>query len=341
MERSLASIQTITNINDIPGADNIKVAKILGWNIVVRKDEYAVGDKVIYCEIDSVLPPKPEFAFMESRKYRVRTIRLRGQISQGLCLPVSLLPNGAYYVGDDVTELMGIRKYEPPIPEGQKARLCGRARGTRPWYIPKTDEMRVQSIPHVIARHVGKVLYVTEKLDGTSMSIWYDKDTGLHVCSREMDLAPDNESKYNGTAYWDYVNNSDVAEVLKQFGNVAFQGELVGPGIQKNKYGLKNLQYHVYNVVDLDNHVYMEYQAIRDAVEAFGIPKDFLVPYLGEITLDHTVDQILELAKGTSVMTDIPREGIVLRATPETTDFNLGRLSFKAINNDFLEKFGE
>jgi len=335
MERKMASVQTIEEITPHPNADRIEIAKILGWNVIVKKGEFSVGDKCVYCEIDSQTPEKPEFEFLKERKYRVKTLKLRGILSQGLCLPLSLLPESNYYIGENVSEILGITKYEKLVPVS----LQGRIRGNFPRQIPKTDEIRIQSVPNVLHRNKGKTFRISKKIDGTSMSCFLDPETGLHICSRNIDLAPDFEHKWNGNAYWSYATKHNIEEILKQLGgSIAIQGELFGSGIQGGKYGLKGLQYRVFNFYDIDSHKYIEYDTILDAIETFGLSKDFLVPQLGEMVLDHSVEEILKLADGKSVFADVPREGIVLRSVPEDTDFELGRLSFKAISNEWLLK---
>jgi len=134
--RKLASIQVIKELHPIEGADKIEVAKVLGWQLIVKKGEFSVGDRVVYIEIDSVLPDKPQFEFFRARGTRVRTIRLRGVVSQGLCLPLSILPpidNMALNEGVDVTNILEIEKYEPPIP----ACLTGVVKGKFPSFIPQ------------------------------------------------------------------------------------------------------------------------------------------------------------------------------------------------------------
>jgi hypothetical protein len=138
-------------------------------------------------------------------------------------------------------------------------------------------------------------------IHNSSMSVYLDPETGLHVCSRNLDLAPDHDHKYNGTAYWRYAIEHDLEDVLKSLGKtIALQGELFGEGIQKNKYGLKGLHYRVFNFWDTINHCYLEYNIMQDAVETFGLGNDFLVPDLGEIVLNHNVDDLLQIfGKGT------------------------------------------
>ena len=105
----LASIQKVIKLTPIEGADKIETATILGWEIVVKKDEYKVGELCSYIQIDTIVPEMPEYEFLRSRKFRVRTIKLRSQISQGLIVP---LPNGNWKEGDDVTEILGVKKFE-------------------------------------------------------------------------------------------------------------------------------------------------------------------------------------------------------------------------------------
>ena len=355
MERTLASIENILELNPIPGAEKIEVAKIKGWNVVVKKGEFDVGDKVVYCEVDSILPERPEFEFLKDKHYRIKTVKLRGQVSQGICFPLDVLNSGNWKLPDDfevppfkidelepgfdVTGILGVTKYEKPIPVSLRGRMRGPISRLA---VPKTDEMRVQNIPDVLERHKGKTLYITEKIDGTSMSCYIDPETGLHVCSRNVDLAPDFEHKWNGDLYWKYAIDHNIEEILKQLGStIAIQGELFGKGIQGSKYKIPDIRYRVFNMWDMVNHCYLDIATMKDAVDTFGLGNDFLVPYLGEIELNHTVDDLLQLADGTSTISDVAREGLVFRPLTEETDPRLGRLSFKAVSNKFLLKHGD
>ena len=200
MERALASIQYIRSIDPIPGADFIVKIGVKGWFTVARKDEFKVGDPCVYFEVDSVLPEAPEFEFMRDRKFRVKTMKFKKQLAQGLAMPLkevvalwrddSPLLVGEDLVefeeGQDVTELIGVVKYEPPVPVCLEGKIIGR----RPGFVPKTDEVRIQSYPQVLKEFDGKIAYITEKLDGSSMSVFYSplvKEFG--VCSRNLQLA--------------------------------------------------------------------------------------------------------------------------------------------------------
>ena len=194
MERKLASIQIVKEIKPIPGADMIEVVRINNWDVVSKKGEYKVGDFCIYCEIDSFLPIREEFEFLRKTSYkkmsdgsegfRLRTIRLRGQLSQGLILPIHILPLGELVSeGKDVTEMLNIVKYEPPIP----AELAGKVKGLFPSFIRKTDEERIQNLSdkYEEIKNSGKDFYVTEKLDGTSATFYF-KDGEFGILAAEL-----------------------------------------------------------------------------------------------------------------------------------------------------------
>lgn len=337
MERKLASIQRISDIKPIENADSIEVARILGWNVVVKKGEFSIGDLCVYCEIDSLLPERSEFEFLKDRGYRIKTVKLRQQISQGICFPLDILPPTGSLIlkeGDDVTEILGVTKWEPKIPVG----MSGKIKGSFPGFIPKTDETRIQSIPDLLERHNGTYCYVTEKVDGSSVTVFL-REGEIGVCSRNMWMedTPDN-------IFWATVHKMDVDNKLKTLNtddvkNIALQGELLGPGIQGNKYGLKENVICWFNVFDIDAYKYLDKEDFASFVSSLGFKT---VPFIGEFVLNNTVDELVEISKGKSLLNDkIHREGIVIRPCEEKEDRKLGRVSFKVINPDFLLKFGE
>ena len=198
--RQLVSIQTVNAVEPIAGADAIERVRVLGWWVVAKKGDYRPGDRVVYAEIDSLLPERPEFEFLRASSFRparvdpatgaveqpggfrIKTVRLRGQVSQGICFPLGILPEGApAEEGSDVTNLLGVVKWEPPLPVG----MGGRIKGAFPGFLPKTDETRVQLLEETLARHRGRTFYATEKLDGTSFTAFvFEGDYGL--CSRNL-----------------------------------------------------------------------------------------------------------------------------------------------------------
>jgi len=331
--RKLASIQKIKKLNPLPQFDNLLLAEILGWRCIVKKGEFREGDFCIYFEIDSLLPPRPEYEFMEKYKYRVKTLKIRGVYSQGLALPAGLLIKEDVFEGQDVTDLLGIRKYEPP----EDLKMGGDAKGNIPSFLIKTDEPRLQTVPAILERHRGRSFYFSEKLDGTSFTC-YLKDGEFGVCSRNLELR---EAKEN--LYWNIARKYDLENKLKTLeGNYAIQGEIIGAGMQKNKYGLKDKKLYVFSIFNIDKFQYLSFHDFIDTcrkLDLEAVPILDMSEKLAEKN-ELTVDDYVEFSKGFSTLAQVPREGIVVRAKEETMDEETGRLSFKVINPEFLVKFG-
>jgi RNA ligase (TIGR02306 family) len=327
--RKLVSIQTVRDVQPIDGADAIEVAKILGWSVVIKKGEFKVGEKVVYAEIDSVFPEKEDFEFLRKNKFRIKTIKLRGQVSQGICFPLSILPPGEYEEDQEVTELVGVIKYEPPIP----ACLQGEVRGTFPAFIPKTDETRVQVLQGSLTKNNGAVSVIGEKLDGTSTT-FYLRDEDFGVCSRNMDLK-ENDSN----VYWNMAKKYNVEQKLRGLGrNIALQGETIGDGIQGNKYKFSSgeRKFYLFNIFDIDAYRYLDYEEFIALAKELGLET---VPFLDEeFVLTDDIDTLVELSKGYSVLNKTTkREGFVIIVKTETAE----RMTFKVINPEFLLKFGD
>lgn len=338
MARKLATIQKIKELNPILGADKIEVASVLGWKCVVEKGKFKVGDWCIYCEIDSIMPSwNPDYEFLKDRHYRVRTIRLRGQISQGLVLPITTirgLPE-TLKEGEDVTEILGIEQYIPQIP----ANIAGFVKGLFPTFIPKTDETRVQVLQEVLTRYKDTLCYITEKVDGSSVT-YYIKDGEFGVCSRNLELK---ETEDN--LFWKMARQLEVEEKLKLFGkNVAIQGELVGPGVQKNN--LKLPEHHIlfFTGFDIDKYQYLDVQQFGQLMNILDLET---VPFVNDIyPLSDNIDSLVEMAKGFSKLNPkVYREGVVIRPIDEKIDLQMsnswgnGRVSFKVINPEYLLKY--
>jgi RNA ligase (TIGR02306 family) len=340
MERKLATVRKIADIQKIEGADMIELAIVDGWKVVVAKNVgHKVGDMVIYCEIDSFLPIKEEFEFLRKSSYkkmgdqegfRLKTIKLRGQVSQGLILPISVLnPEGTnIYVdpfeGLDVTDMLGIIKYEPPIP----ADLAGKVKGLFPSFIRKTDEERVQNLAseyelYRTQNKLGMKFYVTEKLDGSSATFFF-KDGVFGVCSRNLELI-----ETEGNTFWKVARELKLEELLGTLeNNICLQGELVGEGIQGNPYKLKGQTVRFFNAFNIDTQ---EYLGLTEFVTLVNGMKLETVPVLDtNFTLPETIEEMLKVAEDKSILNpSFDREGIVIRSADRT-------ISFKAISNKFL-----
>ena len=331
--RKLASIRKISHIQSIPGADMIELAIVDGWKVVVAKNvEHKVGDMVVYCEIDSFLPIKEEFEFLRKSSYkkmsdgtegfRLRTIKLKGQVSQGLILPLKdlQLPNkDLLEVGMDVTNLLGISKYEPPIP----AELSGKVKGLFPSFLRKTDEERIQNLSDEYENLKQHKFYVTEKLDGSSAT-FYSKDGVFGVCSRNLELL-----ETEGNTFWKVARELKLEEWLtSQDVNYSIQGELIGESIQGNPYKIKGQTVGFFNAFNIDTQEYLGLEEFEKLISSMGLKS---VPILDrEFTLPDTIDELLTYADEKSVLnSNFDREGVVIRSLDR-------KISFKVISNKFL-----
>ena len=337
MQRKLASIQVIDSIAPIAGADAIEQAQVLGWTVVVKKGEFAPGDRCVFFEIDALLPDGAPWAeFMRARNFRVKTIRLRGVLSQGLALPVAILGGDVPDVDSDVGEFLGVTKYEAPeFGGGGPNRVKANGGIPFPARVPKTDEIRLQSVLSVLHELCGKPFVVTTKLDGSSATFYRDLDGTLVVASRNWSQRYDADN-----VWWKVAERYNLAERLPV--GFVLQGELCGPGIQSNRLMLREHDVFMFNAYDVVNGRYLDHVDFVELCERVGVktvPIDMVVQGADAAYFAHSLDTWLERAKGTYAGTKNRREGIVVRPLVETYSPRLkGRLSFKVINNDFLLK---
>lgn len=332
--RALATIRAAGENFPIQGADFINATRVDGWICVTKKNEFKPGDLGVYFEIDSFLPGvDARYAFLEKSFItwqgkvgaRLRTIKMKKQVSQGLFLSITSFPELAQSkIGDDVTSVLGIEKWEPPIP----AQLAGEVNGAMPSVIPITDEERAQNLVLKIDTEIaGQTFEKTIKLDGTSMTVF--SNNGVQgVAGRNWEYR---ESESN--TLWRVTRKNSLIESLAAYGkNIALRGELIGEGIQENNEKIFGHEFYLFNIWDIDAYEYMSPEK-RDAVVAelrdLGA-KIKQVPSEGLITFSEsvTVDDILALADGKSLFAE-KREGIVFKRVD-------GKFSFKAISNWYL-----
>lgn len=349
--RKLASIRQIADIQPIEGADAIDVATVDGWKVVVKKGDYKIGDLAVYFEIDSWVPYELAPFLVKNaaipRKYngvegeRLRTIRLRGQISQGLLLPIQ--SGGSLHAtewtcagkslaidaidgdfnpeGLDVTEVLGVQKWEAPIP----TQMEGQAKGTFPTsFIPKTDQERIQNCFNKVL-HGDYTYEVTMKLDGSSMTL-FRWEGELRVCSRNMELKINEENK-----------DVPFIKIAMKYGDqvpegFALQGEIWGESIQGNKEGIRGQRFSIFDVFDIQKHEYLSPVNRRDMCNKLGIE---LVPVIGtDWKAPSSIEEALSLASGPSINAK-NREGIVYKCNEDPS------FSFKVISNEWLLKHSE
>lgn len=350
--RKLVSIQRVHNIQPIDGADNIVSASVLGWTCVVRKGQFSEGDLCVYFEIDSFLPEhdfyknSETFSFLvktsykstdwQGNGYRIRTQKLRGKISQGVAFPISVLREIVttfsdrtikLMEGEDVTDLFGVEKFDPP----EFNSGVGKTKNPLSHGIYRTDETRIQTYPEVLDELRGKPYYITSKMDGTSVTM-YIKDNQFGVTGHEKEFILDDDC-----LFYLYAKKYKIMEKLQKLNrNIAFQGEFCGPGILENRCGLRDYQWYVFNIQDLDTLDFLPYQEFVMICKELDITTVPIVEE-GEV-FNYTEEELLEKADGL-YPSGKRREGIVVRPQKEIYSETLsGRLSFKVINNKYLLK---
>ena len=334
--RRIARIVKIDNIIKHPNADTLDILTIGGWKVVAKSGLHEEGDHVVYLEIDSFVPTElAPFLTKEGKQPKefegikgevLKTVRLRGQVSQGLVIPIreTSLKDTLLENGQDVTDLLGVKKYEKPLP----ASLSGDIRCHFPSLVPKTDAERIQNLSTELEfwKNVKQKFYITEKLDGTSFSCMR-LENDIHVCSRNYSLY---ETEKN--TYWQIYKKYNLENVIRSVpNNIAIQGEIIGPGIQENQYGLSQHELFVFSIYDIDNKRYYSYQELEAFCNTHALNK---VPLVDIVVLDEntSIDGLLEKAEGKSIVgpKSSEREGLVWRGfeNPETC--------FKTISNKWL-----
>lgn len=349
--RKLASLRLIEEIKPIEKADAIEAARVGGWWVVVKKGEYKVGDLVVYLEVDSWVPTqiadflskgKEPKVFNGVQGERLRTIKLRGQISQGLILPTTILGKAVGFETDvdyralwnessDLTETLGIQKWEKPVP----TQLAGKMKGSFPSFIPKTDQERVQNLVKEIATAMesGLEFEVTEKLEGSSMTVYVtteEHEDGprrvFGVCSRNIDLLRDEDN-----TYWKAALKYDLENKMTPDNeSFAIQGEIVGPGIEGNIYGLTEVEFWVYDIYNIKAGCYYQPGLCRAICAMLGLNH---VPVIETYQKLSNVDELLVIADGPSQLPtrkkETLREGLVYKQVN-------GGMTFKTISNKYL-----
>lgn len=357
--RKLATIRKIDNLLPIEGADLIVTAVIGGWTVVVKKNEFQVGDLCVYFEIDSFLPDgnsawqhlveKHPRMFEGNRGHRLKTVRLRGQLSQGFAAPVSTFfeafPGSTFdegqefseffFEGADLSDFLNIKKFELPIP----AELAGQVGGNFPGFIPKTDQERCQNISNdIFVVNEDSRYEVTMKMDGTSFT-GFVMDGVPGVCGRNWELKINEDNATNSLVRM-YVDSGLQAALLAFGKNLAVQGELMGPGIQQNRESLTAHKLFVFDMYDIDAKAYLtpeQRHAVLTELWNLGLSRDMVehAPVLSMgVTMSElgitNVQELLKFAEGASYHHAV-REGLVFKRVD-------GGFSFKAISNLFLLK---
>lgn len=369
-ERSLAHVEIITALSSIEGADFLELAQVLGWQCVVKKGEFQVRDKIIFCEIDSVLPELPEYEFLRKYNFRIKTQKLRGVLSQGLVLPLRGDDIINFNVGDDVTDRLGITKYLTPSEREEinqqdikiqneknklkkfmmryswfrKLFLSKKQKEGFPYWVDKTNEERIiQNIPAVLERFKDKEVYVTEKIDYQSVTF-----TGKMLPNTTPIIGKFLPKKFKfivcscnlinndkNSLYWKIAERYKIEQILKKNPTLTIQGEQGDTKVQGNKYKIKEPRLWVFNIIDHVRDYHYNFSEMLEFCNKYGLET---VPYLGQYKLSDigtTVDELVEESKGYSEITNgIIREGVVIRCVQQGRKI----FSVKVINPEFLLK---
>ena len=366
--RKLAHIELINDIQPIEGSDFLEVCSCLGWHVVVAKDEFKIGDKVLYIEVDSVLPPTKEFEFMAKHKYRVKTIKLRGQVSQGLIVPIiGTVVNCK--VGTDMTNLYGITKYlnvaekaeeeEYRLKISLKKSIFKKFMYKYKWYrnifsikktseypcwVVKTDENRIQNIPQVLYKFKDTIVSVTEKVDYQSATFTgqmissqiplfgklLEKKFKFIVCGRNLIINDKNN------LHWRIANKYHLEEILRDNPHLTIQGEQGNTNVQGNKYGINEPKLWVFNIIDHKRNYHYNYEEMCEFCNRYGLLVVPLIGYHKVSDIGLTVDEWVKFSEGKSTINPkIHREGIVVRSIIN----GVKELSFKTTNPKFLLKY--
>ena len=369
MTRKLASIQRIRTLSPITDAEFIECATVQGWQLVVKKGEFKEDDLCVYFEIDSFLPDLPEFTFLKDLKthqgqqgYRLKTIKLRGQVSQGLALPLTMFPQLASLVeGHDVTELLKVIKYDNQVVDNAPRLRAGNPASRFPSFIPKIDQERIQNLLNYFNIYKYTEFEETLKLDGSSCTMYkiartpslWDKLKSIFgfkykpyhfgVCSRNLEIKPsanysttfkngDKESEFEQSNFW-YVAKKYRVESLIPIG-YAIQGELIGPKIQANHEKVQDLDFYVFDIYNIVEQRYLtpieRKSMMRDVL--FGVNHVPITSSSIRIFQEcKDVSSLLTRVRGVSMNAGTISEGRVYKSID-------GKTTFKCINNDYLLK---
>ena len=327
----LAYIETIHSILPHPNPEVLRLecAKIKEWPVVVSKGEFKNGDKVVFIEIDSIVPATETFKFMERQKYRVWNARFKGAPSSGLVQSLSILPSGEYNIGDDVADILGVLKYERP----ETFINNGETKGGFPTsLISISDELNLLSYPEALLELDGREIVITQKVDGSSTTFIYN-NSEFDACSRRLKL------KENQGFPWQMANQYDLKNKLNNLNkNVAIQAESIGTGLNGNRLELKDRQIKVFRAKDLDTRNLYSWDELNNLCIILNIP---IVTLIDRFVFDkniHNVEYFRNLADKQLYPNNKAAEGIVISPVVPFYSNSLGKSwSLKIINQNYKQ----
>ena len=361
-KRKLVTIRTVSKLVDIEGADNIVAAIIDGWQVVVKKNEFKQNDKCVFFEIDSFLPKEPRYEFLGKTQlynniegYRLKTIKLRKTLSQGLALPLTLFPElteSVFNLPEDLSQMLNVVKYDNEQAVKKPGLKAGNAEAKFPDFIPKTDQERIQNLTSKFITSKDEIYEETLKMDGSSMTCykihkelrWLQKLTNMlrltnykpyhfGVCSRNLELKrPTKDSPKSD--FWDIAIENNIEDILPV--GYALQGELCGPRIQSNHEKLNENHYYIFDIYNIDKQRYLM-PAERQLMFSILIRETKTMHHTqivenGFKPFQLTLEELLERVDTQSVNKGTISEGRVYKNISNPND------TFKVINNRYLLK---
>lgn len=356
-KRELTYFEEIVDIQPHYNADRLEVATVRGWKAVVLKDEFKIGDKIVYCEIDSILPENEEaFSFLEKYQFRIRTQRLRGILSQGLIVnpnKVTSLKGVEYEQGKCLDEIIGVKKYEKPVKDPGFFQSID-------YRVKETGAERIQNVKSELLQFIKKQknlsFTITEKIDGQSTTYLFKNNTlnvMLHSVSKgiynfDTKVLTVNDKVYENEKALSYLKSFSqgkyVVENYNMFKDIAtkyngiIQGEVIGRktnGAISNYYKVNfDVDFYAFNVCDLFGRK-QDVQIAKNL--GFKIAptindKDVYIEFDKFLNGDNNMTKLLEIVQDIkSNISNVGVEGVVIR-------FNNDTPNIKIISNKFLLK---
>jgi RNA ligase (TIGR02306 family) len=335
----LASIELIKNIRNHNNADSLEIAEVLGWQIVVKKGLHKEGDKVVFITIDTIVPRCQWSEFLVDQKnpdkpIRIKNIKLRGEYSSGLVIPLAEFPaqfTETVVIGEDLTTLLGIQKYIKEIP----ANLSGETLGDFPTnIISKTDEDNGLNDPELVDKVLShdSHITITQKLDGSSITLIIENGELIQVCTRNL-----SKKETENNSFWKAARKLSIPK--NWTGTI--QGELCGNGIQQNRLKLEDIKIFVFQISQ--DRKYMTYGEMKNFCEKSLLCN--VVPLVSELEVESTIklwenplQKLQELADKQKYSSGLEGEGIVVRPSSYPRGYASRRpLGFKLINRNYKD----
>lgn len=345
------SIRKISEIWPHGNADRLELARVdgLGYQFCSQKGTKGVGDEVVYFPVDSVLPERLAEALgvrnllSGKNKDRIKTVKLRGEISQGLVVKTDVIKDylaeiwpGLEWPPSDLTGALGVTKYEPPEIPCHAGRLSKLPDGVSMYDIEGAD-----NFPDALESLMDQVVVVSEKMEGTNYSVTCMPDgETVFVNQRKHTIIPIEDGEHD---FWRVSRVLGVLDSVKRIqGNnfpgqqLTLRGELVGPGIQKNIYKLKEKKVLFFDV--LVDGKYLPFDTYFDICGVYGLETVPILSY--NKTLREWLDgrSLQEASNGKSTLSDVAREGVVIKPLEEQSHPGIGRLILKQRSPDYLAK---